>query len=415
MQKLQQLSDEELNQIFTKATEDQQHGLFDSAESGYLRLLEYFPDAPFLHSSLGLLYYASGDYAGSRDCFIRAARLHPEDMDILFNLALAQKKSGDPAGAIATYTKVAEAQPESVDVWYNLAGCYKDDRQNEKAIETYLQVLKIAPEHPEANNNLAYVYQLTGAGEKAVYYYQKVLHYKPDHQAARHMLGALTSADATGSPESYVRDVFDNYSPHYEQSLVVQLEYCVPATIRQLLDESPDVNNRYAQGLDLGCGTGLSGQAFVDIIDALDGIDLSAKMIERAEAKNTYRRLYVGNIVSFLQSLQQSYDFYLAADVFAYVGDLAETFALLRSHAHPGTLFCFSTEACAGTGYRLQPTGRFAHAPAYIRELAGQTGWTVARSRRISLRKEKGAWVPGDIWLLLLQERRPNSQKGGGE
>lgn len=407
MPKLPPLSDKELNQIFIQAGKDQQQGLCAAAESGYLRLLQYFPDAPLLHSSLGLAYYASGNYFASRDCYRRAASLQPEDMDILFNLALALKKSGDLPGAIAAYEKVAEAQPGGVDVWYNLAGCYKDDKQYEKAIDTYLQVLKIAPDHSPANNNLAYVYHLIGASDKAVMYYQKVLHSKPDHPAARHMLAALTGAGATSSPESYVREVFDNYSPQYEQSLVVQLEYRVPAIIRELLAESSAVKKRYGQGLDLGCGTGLSGQAFVDMLDALDGIDLSPKMIEQARAKNIYRRLYAGNIADFLQAMRQNYDFYLAADVFAYVGELGETFALLKEHSQPETLFCFSTEAWAGTGYRLQPTGRFAHAPAYIRALAQQTGWGVAASRRASLRKEKGEWVQGDIWLLC--------QKGGGE
>ena len=108
MQKPPHLSDEELNQIFIKAGEDQQHGLLDSAKSGYLRLLEYFPEAPLLHSNLGLVYFESGEYAKSRDSFLRAAELSPEDMDILFNLALAQKKSGDLEGAIASYKKVVE-------------------------------------------------------------------------------------------------------------------------------------------------------------------------------------------------------------------------------------------------------------------------------------------------------------------
>lgn len=404
MQKTLQLSNEELNQIFIKAGEDRQQGLLDSATSGYLQLLEYFPEAPLLHSHLGLVYYESEEYVQSRDSFLRAANLTPDDMDVLFNLALAQKKTGDLEGAIASYNKVAEAQPENIDTIYNLAGCYKDGGQHEKAIDAYHKVLLLSPEHPAANSNLAYMYHLTGAIDRAVFYYKKVLASTPDHQAAQHMLAALTSAKATGSPESYVRDVFDNYSLHYEQSLVKELEYCVPAAIRLLLDERSDWKKRYDHGLDLGCGTGLGGQAFEDLIKELDGIDLSTKMLELAEAKKIYRRLYAGSIVNFLHSSRRSYDFFLAADVFAYVGDLAETFALLSTHAQQDVLFCFSTEAADGAGYRLQPTGRFAHAPDYIHQLAGQTGWTVAMSQRTSLRKEKGNWVQGDLWFLRLRE-----------
>ncbi len=404
MQKTPKLSDEELNQIFMKAGEDQQNGFLDSARSGYLRLLEYFPDAPVLHSHLGLVYYESGEYVKSRDSFLRAANITPQHMDVIFNLALAQKKTGDLEGAIASYKKVAESQPENIDTIYNLAGCYKDSKQHEKAIELYRKVLALSPEHLAANSNLAYVYHLTGSVKHAVFYYKKLLEYKPDHHAAQHMLAAITSADATSSPDSYVRDIFDNYSLHYEKSLVEELEYCVPSTIRRLLDERSDWKKRYDQGLDLGCGTGLGGQAFEDMIKDLDGIDLSTKMIELAEAKKIYRRLYAGSIASFLHSSQQSYDFFLATDVFAYVGDLAETFSLLRNHARRDVLFCFSTEAADGAGYRLRPTGRFAHAPDYIHQLAVQTGWTVAMSRRTSLRKEKGRWVPGDLWCLRLQD-----------
>ena len=415
MHKLSQLSDEELNQLFIKAGEDHQHGLLDAAGSGYLRLLKYFPEAPLLHSHLGLVYYEAGEYIKSRDSFLRAISLNPEDMDTLFNLALSQKKTGDLEGAIASYKKVEEVQPESIDTLYNLAGCYKDLRQHKKAIEMYLKVLRLSPEHPAANNNLAYVYHLTGANEKAAYYYQKVLEYKPDHQAAKYLLAALTCAEATGAPESYVRDVFDNYSVYYEQSLVEELEYRVPTIIRQLLDEKSSWKKRYAHGLDLGCGTGLGGHAFMDMIDEFDGIDLSEKMVELAKSKKYYRRLHVGNFVDFLQTSKNNYDFFLAADVFAYVGDLAETFSLLHDHACGDVLFCFSTETSTGTGYRLQSTGRFAHTPDYIQLLAAQTGWTVAMCRRTSLRKEKGSWVQGDLWFLRLKEDSSCSQKDGGE
>lgn len=399
-----QPSPEELNQLFVKACEDQQNGLLDSARSGYLHLLGYFSEAPLLHYNLGLVYYEQGDYENSRNSFARAVDLSPQDMDIMFNLGLTQKKTGDLQGAIISYKRILETEPTSIDTLYNLAGCYKDVRQHEKSIETYLEVLKIAPDHPSANNNLAYVYHLTGESERAIFYYKKVLQYKPDHQAAKHMLAALTNTDTTGSPESYVREVFDNYSPHYEQSLVVELEYYVPTKIRGLLDQGTDWKKTYDHGLDLGCGTGLSGEAFKDIVSVLDGIDLSEKMIALAAAKKVYRKLYADNIISFLKSSNETYDFYLAADVFAYVGDLAETFSLLGDRARRDVLFCFSTETDGGRGYRLQQTGRFAHAPVYIEEVALATGWKVVGSHRASLRKEKESWVQGDLWFLRLPE-----------
>jgi predicted TPR repeat methyltransferase len=399
-----QPSHEELNQLFITAGEDYQIGLLGSAKAAYLRLLEYFSDAAVLHYNLGLVYYEQEEYESSRISFARAADLSPEDMDILFNLGLTQKKTGDLEGAIASYVRILETDPKSIDTLYNLGGCYKDSGQHAEAIKTYLDVLQIAPDYLSANNNLAFVYQLIGEREQAVYYYQKVLEYKPDHQAAIHMLAALTGAEVASPPESYVRDVFDNYSPYYEQSLVVELEYNVPTSLRELIDCRSDLEKAYDHGLDIGCGTGLGGQAFTDLVSVLDGIDLSEKMIEVAGTKQIYHNLYVANTLDFLNSSIESYDFYLAADVFAYVGDLAETFSLLRKRARRNVLFCFSTEAVDGSYFKLQPTGRFAHAPNYIKEVAESTGWKVVTSHRNSIRKERGSWVPGDLWLLGLPD-----------
>lgn len=127
-------------------------------------------------------------------------------------------------------------------------------------------------------------------------------------------------------------------------------------------------------------------------------------MIELAGEKQLYRKLYVDNIMNFLGSSDKNYDFYLAADVFAYVGDLAETFALLRENARRDVLFCFSTETDDGNTYSLQQTGKFAHAPAYIEEVSQATGWKVASCHRTALRKEKDIWVQGDLWFLRLSE-----------
>jgi predicted TPR repeat methyltransferase len=404
MQKPLQPSTEEMNRLFTEAGEYHRNGLLDAAGSSYLRLLEYFPEAPLLHFNLGLVYYEQGEYESGRDAFARAADLSPEDMDILFNLGLTQKKTGDVDEAILSYKRIIEAEPKSIDALYNLAGCYKDIGRNEKAIETYLEVLLIDPAHLSAAGNLAFVYHLNGESAQAIRYYQRVLELNPDHQSAKHMLVSLSGNGTASPPESYVKDVFDNYSPHYEKSLVIELEYCVPTTMRELVDKNSGWKNRYAHGLDLGCGTGLGGQAFYDMVEILDGIDLSEKMIAIAAAKEIYRDLHAGNIINFLGSTSERYDFYLAADVFAYVGELTKTFSLLSQQARPDVLFCFSTETLNGSGYRLQQTGRFAHDPDYIKEVAGATGWKVAANHKTLLRKEKGNWVTGDIWFLRLPD-----------
>jgi predicted TPR repeat methyltransferase len=393
---------DELNQLFAKACEDHQNGLLDAAGAAYLRLLDNCGETPILHYNLGLVYYGQDQYAKARDSFAKANELQPGDADILFNLALSKKRAGDAFGAIAIYNQVLAVDPTSVDTLYNLACCYKDSLLYAEAMAIYGKVLQLAPQHQSAHNNLAFLYHVAGDIEQAVRHYQRVLEINPDHQGARHMVAALTGAPVTTSPELYVKDVFDNYAGYFERSLVTELEYSVPNSIRALLDTLFAGRKKFSHGLDLGCGTGLGGQAFADIIKVFDGLDLSEKMLAVAAEKAIYRKLYLGSIVSFPKKLQDTFDFYLAADVFAYVGDLRETFCLLRERARHDVLFCFSTEAGQGSAFTLQKTGRFAHSSRYIEDLVEETGWQVAARQETVLRKEMGVGVQGELWFLQL-------------
>ena len=392
-------SEEAFNKIFIQACRDQQSGSLSAAISGYMELLESFPQASVLHYNIGLVYYEQGSFQQACAAFSRGVELNPADGDILFNLALSLKKNGDVEGAIASFSDVLRLDPTSIDTLYNLAGCYRETNRHQAAVETYLKVLSLEPEHKSATNNLAYMYHFLGENEKAVHYYTKVLEYNPDHQAARHMLMALSGSGAESAPESYIAGVFDDYSTKYEQSLVTELQYTVPLQLRSTFD-TLDRDRHFEHGLDLGCGTGLSGKAFVDIVGRFDGIDLSENMLRLAEEKDIYHTLHKDNIISFLKGTTDIYDFYIAADVFGYVGDLQKMFTLLRERAGQNGLFCFSTEKLEEGEYKLQQTGRFAHSIEYIERLAAATGWMLLNRQDQPIRKERDSWIEGSLWFL---------------
>ena len=401
---------QELTDLFAKADEIHRRGDLAAATQAYRELLRFCPDLPLLHYNLGLVYFQAQDFAEAYLSFRRAVELAPEDGDSLFNLALTEKKIGKLDRAIAHYQQLLAGEPDCVDALYNLAGCYKDSGRFDEAVESYRQVLRLAPDHVAANGNLAFLHHRQGEVKLAMHHYRRVLEVQPDHPAAGHMLAALGGETAAATPESYVRGVFEQYSDHYEQSLVAELEYCVPAKLRRLLDHHFPAR-RFRRAIDLGCGTGLGAEAFREAALVFDGVDLSPKMLELAAAKQLYRHLQAMGIDDFLRACQESYDLALAADVLAYLGDLQSIFTLLAAKSVAGGVFAFSTEMWSGNGYKLQPTGRFAHAGDYVAATAVACGWQVIERRREGLRQEKGQWVEGDLWLC----RRLGPQNGGAE
>ncbi len=394
---------EALNTCFAAACKAYQQGDFARAERGYLSLLEKFSDAPILHYNLGLVFFAQENFTEAVASFSTAASLAEDDVDILFNLALARKKQGDIAGAIAGFLHLLEKEPppaEMVDLLHSLGGCYRQTGETAKAIDCYRRLLAIEKNHLVGHNAIAYLYHKIGDKERAISHYQQVLAAEPEHPGAGYMLAALCGDKRVSAPPTdYVRTIFDDYASSFEQSLVNELEYRAPKLLEELCQRVLPPGFSTERLLDLGCGTGLSGMAFAGMAKEIFGVDISEKMLEIAKEKNVYSGIFSGNIVEFLGAGKEKYSFFLACDVFNYFGELSNVFRVVAANSLPDAYLCFSTETREKEGFALGETGRFSHNPDYIRALIDRCDFSLLAEEKALLRKERGEWVKGTLWL----------------
>src|SRR5262249_45902939 len=201
-----------------------------------------------------------------------------------------------------------------------------------------------------------------------------------DYHGARLQLERLGAG--TGQPamtEPYIRRLFDQYAGRYDAALTVNLHYRGPALLLDAVKaglERLGRPMRFEWLLDLGCGTGLAGQVFRPFAGRLVGVDLSAAMIARADAKGDYDRLVVGNLGAVLSDeiAKAAKYLVLAADVFVYVSDLAPVFGDVARVLAPRGVVAFTVETHSGSGIALLPTLRFAHSEAYLREIIAAAG-----------------------------------------
>lgn len=332
--------------------------------------------------------------------------------------------------AVTAFQRVLELDPEHVEARYKLANSFKGLHRLEEAAIQYRGVLARNPHHAESLNNVGAIYQaeelfdtaetcywqaiwykpglappyvnlgriLQGQGrhDVAVQIYQRALDQGLDAGLFGHLLAALKGEGAARAPQNYVRETFDAFAAGFEQRVVAELGYRVPGLLAEmvqpLLAAGPQV-------LDLGCGTGLVGEALRATGACLTGVDLSPRMLEVAAAKGCYQALHEAEVVTWLQqSPPAAFDLVMAADVFIYIGDLEEVFAGVRRVLRPGGLFAFSVEACAEDSYRLLETGRYAQSPGYIAALAARHGFSLRQSRPAGVR----AGIEGDLYLLTL-------------
>jgi predicted TPR repeat methyltransferase len=176
------------------------------------------------------------------------------------------------------------------------------------------------------------------------------------------------------------------------------LKYRTPAFLREAVarfapSQSLDI-------LDLGCGTGLSGEAFRPLARSLTGVDISAKMLDVARQRQIYNNLVRGDLLDFLGTQVGNFDLAIAADVFVYIGDLAPVFAAVHSALRAGGLFGFSVEAGGEQDFTLGDNLRYAHSPAYLQRLAQAHGFAVELIEAKILRQEDGVDVSGTLAVL---------------
>ena len=350
--------------------------------------------------NLGTTHLAQGNIGEAIQAYHRAAQLNPQDADIHFNLGLACKRAGRLEEAMQSYLCAMEIAPDDAEVHYNLALVYKELGCKDDAIASLEIAVALRPEYGAAHGNLGVLYLDQDKADEAIACYRRLIELDHNAASARHILAALTGETTAVAPSSYIADLFDSFSAHFEERLLVDLEYRTPWELKSLLLADPDGPKHFTRLLDLGCGTGLVGQIFQEISSYRVGVDLSAKMVEAAAAKKVYDELVVAEIVTFLEQNQEPFDLIVAADVLIYVGELDRIFATLVKGLAKNGRILFSTEHMAGQGYQLCQSGRYAHSCSYIVAMAAQHGFRIISTQSANIRKEKGKWLAGDLYLL---------------
>lgn len=273
------------------------------------------------------------------------------------------------------------------------------------AASLYREALAVAPNWPEAHFALAEALEQTGDIEAAAEHFKHYLRLMPEDRLGATprlaLLGAALMPDRL--PEAYVRQLFDQYAPRFDKALVERLAYDCPQKLRRLLDRLEPGSKPLARVLDLGCGTGLAGEAIRERASWLAGLDLSPGMLEKARHKGVFDALEQGDVVRRLANFPEPFSLILCADVMIYLGDLAP---LLRAVAHalaPGGRFLFTTESDPrdSDGYELSSKCRFRHSARYLRQCSAVAGLAVEVLEPITCRQEAGEDVPG--WLGALQ------------
>jgi len=137
---------------------------------------------------------------------------------------------------------------------------------------------------------------------------------------------------------------------------------------------------------------------------AFVGVDLSARMIERAALHRIYTDLREADVLDELRATPAgTYDYVTANDVFVYVGDISDVVPAAFKALRPGGALIFSCETAqeSESALVIRPSKRYAHTISSIQAFCRDAGFDSCVIETIELRFERGSPIPGFIAFAL--------------
>jgi predicted TPR repeat methyltransferase len=405
-------------------------GKFEEAAAEYARAIELQPDWPEAYGAMGNALRDAGKLPEAIEAYTKATRLRPNLAMAHLRLGEALHEAGRREAALGAIGRAIELKPDWAEACNSLGNVLWDQQKIDEAMGAYEKARALEPGYPPANWSLGKLLAKRGDAEGAIQSFKRVVDFHPSDAMAHLNLArmlrlarrieeacaeyreairlapgredfrfelAACSGDgsARGVPDQYIRDLFDEYSSSYDRHVVGELEYRVPGLLLEAAR-----GRQFESALDLGCGTGLCGEAFRSIVGRLSGVDLSEKMIEGARARGIYDELLQGDLLAALWPKAGAFDLIVAGDVLGYVGDLSRLFPAVGAGLKSGGIFVFSIEHFDGPGFFLHGRERFGHSMQYVREMAAAAGLREISATQVLLRRQGDARTPG--WIVVL-------------
>lgn len=142
---------------------------------------------------LGVAELEKGDGQGAADALDRAAKLSPDNVDILYQRGRAHLFVSNES-----YSRMFKADPKSWRIRQLLAESNASAERHMDAIAEYEAAIKLAPNEPRLHEDLGTQYRLAGKTQEAEQAYLKELEIDPQNITAQYKLGvlAIEKADA---------------------------------------------------------------------------------------------------------------------------------------------------------------------------------------------------------------------------
>jgi predicted TPR repeat methyltransferase len=344
----------------------------------FRQAIECEPEWPELYENLAHVLAGQGLLAEANMAVRESIRLDGARASAHCALATILSERGKHAEADATLVDLLDLFPDDASLWSQLGSLRWSAGRYPEA--------KTAAEAALARDPLlAYPHFLLGElaqrqqdHAQAASHYRRYLELDPaDSEGAALALSHLGLAPAPDkAPPDYLKQIYAQRATFWDRTVEDEKPYRGPLLVAQALERVLGTRAK-RDILDAGCGTGLCAPLLRPRARKLDGVDLSAHMIEKARERNLYDDLTQGDLETVLRARPQRYDVIASAATLIHFGDLAGPLAASAVALRPGGLMAFTLFPHEGEGVAVLSNHCHGHSRAHIHDRAGAAGFEV--------------------------------------
>lgn len=378
-------------------------GKSHEAESHFERLIGRCPDYPWGHIHKARLLMDGRHNTQAEASMARAHKLAPSLFEPVFALAVLNDWQGQSEIAIRYAMEAIRLRPMAWECHIYLGGLLMKERHYKEADQALRQALSLRPTDAYALQLFIECAAALGQAPQSIEWIQNSLTINPGNEILQHALFIAGGQQPTSTPLLYLASYYDSFSEqydHYQHHIVCSK---APHILSECLRQSDLMPSPPRTLLDVGCGTGLVAQALQDLTSHRTGIDLSARMIEKARHKNLYHHLYLQDASTFMLESRSQYDVVTAIGMLPCMGDIGNFIQSARNVVSPSGILALSFERDeeeTAVGYRLKPSGRYCHSMNYVFSLLQAKGYQLMLQQEATLHLDLQTPITGVLVLV---------------
>jgi predicted TPR repeat methyltransferase len=382
-----------------------QTGNIELAITHVKRAVVLAPTYPDAKNNLANIYKEVGRLEDAFNYYSQVLEIAPNHTDALVNIAVILREIKHSNDALVYVKRALALEPSHAVAQHNLGNIYADLQQYDLAYAAYRSALQLNPLNHNTSKSLAHILNEMGRNDEAIQVLKYLILQSPNDAIAKHLLSAYQGDNIPNrATDLYVKQTFDAFSTSFDMSLA-RLKYQAPQLIRDKVLATCDTSSPRSDILDIGCGTGLCGPFLKPFAHTLIGVDLSAKMLSKAQQLTLYDELHEAELCAYMQSCDRQFDYVVCADTFVYFGELQKAFEAVHKILRAGGYFIFTVELhrqnLATKDYHLQVNGRYSHSLTYLRKALETAEFEICSIEDVVLRMEYGKEVEGALVVAL--------------